>query len=264
MKTLLCTVFTFHFLFSLLTAILPLLVYGITGNPATSGYVLATFMFALLGSRVYLLKYDVEEVRLLKVGLLFYSSGFGLLLIESTTLFVFFIGALLFGIAVGIIAPALITLVTSSGNQTQKMVGIYNSLMGIASAIGPFAGLSLFYKVDTVDLYLILFLTSLTIFIPSLLIEMEQEREKTNANPFRKEIFSLEYMVYYISFLLISISYGAIIAFSPILFEHVHVRVDIFYFFFWSFFILSQIYMETIRKYVTEGILLPRHHFNSG
>src|SRR5699024_7755219 len=27
--------------------------------------------------------------------------------------------------------------------------------------------------------------------------------------------------------------------------------------FFWSFFILSQIYMETIRKYVTEGILLP-------
>src|SRR5699024_3474594 len=106
MKTLLYTVFTFHFLFSLLTDILPLLVYAITGNTSSSGYVLATFMFALLGARVYLLKYDVEEVRLLKVGLLLYSSGFGLLLIGSTTLFVFFISALLFGIAVGIIAPA--------------------------------------------------------------------------------------------------------------------------------------------------------------
>src|SRR5699024_12687977 len=138
-------VFFFHILFILLTPILPMLVYRITGTPASSDYVLATFMFVLLGSRVYLLKYDVGVVRLLKVGLLFYSSVFGLLLIGSATLFVFFIGALLFGIAVGIIAPALITLVTSSGNQTQKMVGIYNSLMGIASAIGPFAGLSLFY-----------------------------------------------------------------------------------------------------------------------
>src|SRR5699024_8101793 len=109
-----------------------------------------------------------------------------------TTLFVFFIGALLFGIAVGIIATALITLVTSSGNQTQTMAGIYNYLMGIASANGAYVGLYLLYKVDTDDLYVVLFLISQTIFLLRLLIEMEQEREKTNANPFRTEIFSLE------------------------------------------------------------------------
>lgn len=260
MKKLLYIVFIFNFLFSLLTAILPLLVYEISGNAITSGYVLGTFMVALLCTRIFLLKVYFKETVLLKVGLSLYCLGFSLLILDASSLFLYFLGAAVLGISVGIISPLLITIISSRSGNTKLQVGLHNSFMGVGSAIAPFFGLFLYYQMDEMMyLYLILFLISLTIAIPGFLIKEDatEIKFKSRIKSIDKSVFSKEYVVNYLSFLLISVSYGSIIAFLPILFGEMNLRIDIFYFFFWVSFLIAQVYMIKISDYLSEIFLLP-------
>lgn len=260
MKRLLYTVFIFNFLFSLLTAILPLLVYEISEDAGTSGSVLTAFMLALLGSRFLLFKMYIREGRLLKFGLAFYSFGFALLIFNSSHLVTFYIGAIFFGVGVGVVAPALLTLITNASQKPTLAVGLHNSFMGVASATAPFLGLFLFYSMeDKRYLYAVLFCIALTILIPSLLVEKTGEIHKKSdrfIKKFDKQLLKLDYLSNYLSFLLTSVSYGSIIAFLPILLEQINLRIDVFYLFFWTSFILSQIYMTSICRYISEKIVM--------
>ncbi|WP_054707146.1 MFS transporter [Bacillus sp. JCM 19041] len=257
MKRLLYIVFMFNFLFSLLTAILPLLVFDITNSAATSGYVLSTFMIALLGTRIFLLTHEIDDYLLLKVGLTAYCLGFLLLLVNATAIAMFYFGAVMFGIGVGIVAPVLITIITGLSQRPNAAVGWHNSFLGVASAFAPILGVSLFYSIDNRGfLYLILTVLSITTLGLAVFIRRTGDKKRFKKTKINGEAFSKEYIPSYMVFLLTSISYGAVIAFSPIFFEMVGLRVDVFYFFFWSFFIVAQLSMLKIKEKVAEIKLL--------
>jgi len=247
----------FNFLFSLLTAILPLLVFDITNSAATSGYVLSTFMVALLGTRIVLLTHEIDAYSLLKIGLAAYCLGFFLLLVNATAIGMFYLGAVMFGMGVGIVAPILITIITGMSQKPNSAVGWHNSILGVASAIAPILGVSLYYFFDNRDfLYLILTILSITTLGLAVFIRRIGDKKLFKKTKINGEAFSKEYIPSYIIFLLTSISYGAVIAFSPIFFGMIGLRVDVFYFFFWSFFILAQLSMLKIKEKVAENKLL--------
>ncbi|MFC0561413.1 MFS transporter [Halalkalibacter alkalisediminis] len=257
MKRLLYIVFMFNFLFSLLTAILPLLVFDITSSVATSGYVLSTFMVALLGTRIVLLTHEIDAYLLLKIGLTAYCLGFLLLLVNATAITMFYLGAIMFGMGVGIVAPILITIITGMSQKPNAAVGWHNSLLGVASAIAPILGVSLYYFFDNRGfLYLIMTILSITTLGLAIFIRRIGDKKIFKKTKINGEAFSKEYIPSYIIFLLTSISYGAVIAFSPIFFEMIGLRVDVFYFFFWSFFILAQLSMLKIKEKIAENKLL--------
>ncbi|WP_110928853.1 MFS transporter [Bacillus massiliglaciei] len=257
MKRLLYIVFMFNFLFSLLTAILPLLVFDITSSAATSGYVLSAFMIALLGTRMVLLTHEVDAYLLLRTGLTAYCLGFLLLLANGTSIAMFYFGAIILGMGVGIVAPILITIITDISRKPNVAVGWHNSLLGIASAIAPILGISLYYFFDQRGfLYLILTILSITTLGIACFVRRIGDKQPLKKTRINREAFSKEYIPSYIIFLLTSISYGAVIAFSPIFYEKIGLRVDVFYFFFWSFFILAQLTMLKIKNKFTENTLL--------
>ncbi|SDZ26449.1 Cyanate permease [Evansella caseinilytica] len=260
MKKIMYTIFIFNFLFSLLTAILPLLVYDLTKTPSTSGYVLTTFMLALIASRLLLFKFYIKELILLKFGLFFYCLGFVVLTIFSNYLLPFYVGAVFFGIGVGTVAPALLTMITNIDGNKKLMIGLHNSFMGVASAIAPLVGVFLFYNIEQkLYLYFSLFFLALTILIPSFFVKAgisDNDDSKNSTSKFNKRIFKLDYLSNYFTFLLTSISYGSIIAYLPILLEQINLRIDMFYFFFWSFFVLAQLYMPAICSYLSEKLLM--------
>ncbi|MBE1555101.1 MFS transporter [Sporosarcina limicola] len=262
MKKILYIVFVFNFLFSLLTTILPLLVFAITNSSATSGYILSTFMISLLLIRILLIKYNFKLNNIAITGLVFYSLGFFLLLIASSNILYFYIGATLLGIGVGAVAPVLITLITSINENTNKMVGLHNSFMGAASATAPFAGVYFYYNFPSFYLYSMLFTLSISVLLISFFIKLNNEdsnSEKLN-KPANNSVIAVflnkEYLSNYSIFLLVSISYGSIIAYLPIYLEQISLRIDIFYFLFWAFFIISQVYVPRIKKVINERYLL--------
>ncbi|OXS72692.1 hypothetical protein B1B04_15455 [Lysinibacillus sp. KCTC 33748] len=260
MKKILYIVFIFNFLFSLLTSILPLLVFAISNSAATSGYVLGTFMAALLIVRFFLLKVHFNEESLLKVGLILYCMGFGLLVLDANSLFLYYVGASFLGLGVGIVSPVLLTLIVNIGDNKKLSIGLHNSFMGMASATAPFLGLYLFYGIENkMYLYLFLFSVAITTVLTSFFIKKQAVPIELGSRikHINKNVFSLDYIINYIAFLLISLCYGAVIAYMPLLLEGVNLRIDIFYLFFWLAFLLSQVYTLTITSYISEKIVVP-------
>ncbi|MFE3575522.1 MFS transporter [Lysinibacillus sp. NPDC059133] len=260
MKKILYIVFIFNFLFSLLTSILPLLVYAISNSAATSGYVLGTFMAALLIVRFFLLKVHFSEESLLKVGLILYCMGFGLLVLDANSLFLYYVGASFLGLGVGIVSPVLLTLIVNIGDNKKLSIGLHNSFMGMASATAPFLGLYLFYGIENkMYLYLFLFSVAITTVLTSFFIKKQAVPIELGSRlkHINKNVFSLDYVINYIAFLLISLCYGAVIAYLPLLLEGLNLRIDIFYLFFWLAFLLSQVYTLTITSYISEKIVVP-------
>lgn len=248
----------FNFLFSLLTAVLPLILFTLTDSPSTSGYVMTTFMLSLLFIRVLLIRYHFNLKRTAVLGLFFYTFGFFLLLVSSNSVGYFYIGSILLGIGVGAVAPVLITMITSINDGTKKMVGLHNSFMAVASATAPIVGVSIYYSFLNSYLYLVLFILSTTILLASFFIKFNKQAAPKNDAEIRVAgaLLKTEYLSSFSIFLMVSISYGSIIAYLPIYLEQQNLRIDIFYLFFWSFFIISQVYIPRINKIIEEKFLL--------
>lgn len=59
--------------------------------------------------------------------------GFLLLILNKDNLIVFFIGSIIFGIIIGLVPPAILTLLTKDDRAVAN-IKIYNTTIGLASA----------------------------------------------------------------------------------------------------------------------------------
>ncbi|MEW9501028.1 MFS transporter [Jeotgalibacillus marinus] len=258
MKRILYIVFMFNFLFMSLTSILPLLVFSLSNSSASSGYVMATFMLALITVRVYLFYKYIPLKFLSRVGIISYCLGFLVLVMFSETMLSFYIGAVFLGMGVGIVVPILLTLLTKSATNRNGMINYHNILLALASSTGPFIGMYLFDNLARQQLYQILLYMGLSMVLVSLFLGKDPKQENTSMRGLNlKAIFlNKNYSVNFFVFFITSINYGCIIAYLPILLGIREMRIDFFYSIFWLCFALAQIYTSKLAKRVNEKKLM--------
>ncbi|MDC3425121.1 MFS transporter [Aquibacillus sp. 3ASR75-11] len=246
-KKILYLVFTFNFLFSLLTAILPLIVFSITNSSATSGYVMTVFMVSLLTVRFILFYKYVEPILLNKFGVISYCLGFLLLVFYYDQIIAFYIGSVFLGVGVGVVGPILLTMLTDASSD-KKAVSYHNMLMALASATGPVLGVYMLNKLKE-NMYPILFAMGATMVIVSFLFgkgKVNEEKSESNELNLKAIILNKDYASNLLIFLISSINYGCIIAYLPILLDINDLRIDYFYLAFWICFVLAQIFVPRL------------------
>lgn len=245
-KKILYLVFTFNFLFSLLTAILPLIVFSITNSSATSGYVMTVFMVSLLTVRFILFYKYVEPILLNKFGVISYCLGFLLLVFFYDQIIAFYIGSVFIGAGVGVVGPMLLTMLTDATSD-KKAVSYHNMLMALASASGPVLGVYMLNKLEE-NMYPILFIMGATMVIVSFLLGKGKVNGKSKSNGLNLKAILLnkDYASNLLIFLISSINYGCIIAYLPIFLDINDLRIDYFYLAFWLCFVLAQIFVQRL------------------
>ncbi|EUJ26798.1 MFS transporter [Listeria grayi] len=67
-------------------------------------------------------------------------------------LIVFYGGSILFGVSIGLVPPAILTLLTREASESKKNISMYNLIIAFASASAPFVG-EVMYKDFTKTLF---------------------------------------------------------------------------------------------------------------
>lgn len=233
--------FIVNFIFSMLTALLSLIVYNINQNTHDVDYIMCSFIVSLILTRVSLVKIKTSPRKQIILGSFIFLVGCILLTVGDSSFIIVFIGALLFGVAVGFIPPALLTILTN-GDNADMNIGIYNTIVAIASIFSPIIGEKLYGFNHFV---LFIFWLSLSIFMTIISILIRDYNVSLNNS--NKDIYNLrlvlankEFKKAFSVLLFSSISYGSIVTYLPIYFKEIDISIGTYYFFFWSGYILVQ------------------------
>ncbi len=244
--------------FMMLTTLLPILIYNISNSTAYVGQVLIVFMIALLAVRVIFLKKKTSSVNLLLFGSISFLVGFIILYFLHETLSMYYVGSVFFGISLAILAPVLLTIMTSYSDKSSKNVGLYNSIVGVSSIISPYIGEKLYQCgisiLNIVWLIGAVLLLAFTLIIIYFIVKNNRKIKNETTSINYKDLFTPQYRNIFIVLLLSSISYGAIISYLPVYLsiENTYISIGLYYFIFWSFYIIAQFFRSLILKKLTE------------
>lgn len=253
-----------NFIFMMLTTLLPILVFNISNSATDIGTVLTLFMISLLIMRLICLKKNIKPDLAIVLGSALFLIGFVLMESFTASLSIFYIGSILFGFSIGLVPPALLTMLTNTEKSAEKNVSKYNIIIAFASATAPFIGES-FMEKNSDKLFMVWIIGALIMLLLSFVsffkyksetILKEERYEEKGTNIFRFK----EYRRMFLLLLLSSISYGAIVTYLPVYLYSGGYSIGIYYLFFWGAYILAQYANKFIQidKYENKliGILL--------
>ena len=245
--------FLVNLIFSMLTALLSLIVFNINHSTADINFVMLAFISSLLITRIILFNNIFSFKVNIVIGSFFFLSGCLILYLESDNTTLILIGAILFGLAIGMIPPAILSLLSNTDDK-DKNLGMYNTIVAIASVLSPLIGERL-YEHNARILFCIWFILSLIMFYLSIkLNEKVENREKLSAGNtlyhLRRVIINRDFQIYFITLLFSSVTYGSIVSYLPIYFEEINLSIGIYYLFFWSGYVLIQFYRKITFKFI--------------
>ncbi len=251
-KNLFTISFLINFVFSMLTTLLALIVFNINKSTTDINIVMSTFISSLLIIRmlslVNLLKPRTEII----LGSALFSVACFILLFNYKSMYMMFVGSILFGVSIALVPPAILVLLSANERNRSYNVGIYNAIVAVASVFSPIIGENIYYN-NPYLLFTAWFLLALVMTIMSLLLKREAHnteklKEKTLfnlKNVFSNKIFRMSFVVLLFS----SITYGSIVSYLPIYFEKINLSIGYYYLFFWSGYILVQFLNQVVYNF---------------
>ena len=243
-KKLFSVSFFMNFVFSMLTTLLPLIVFNINESTKDINVIMITFTGSLLVTRLFsiwnLLRVKTEIV----LGCILFTVSCLILVIESNSMEWMFVGSLLFGLSIGLVPPAILVLLSENKDKRTFNLGIYNSIVALASIFSPIIGENIYHK----NPYLLFFcwvIFASIMTIVALLLKKEKDNEESTTNykaiyNFKKVVSNTKFQISFVILLFSSISYGSIVAYLPVYFETLSLSIGIYYLFFWAGYILIQ------------------------
>ena len=243
-KKLFSVSFFMNFVFSMLTTLLPLIVFNINESTEDINVVMVTFISSLLVARLFsiwnLLKAKTEIV----LGCILFTVSCLILVIESNSMEWMFVGSLLFGLSIGLVPPAILVLLSGNKDKRTFNLGVYNSIVAIASIFSPIIGENIYHKnPHLLFLWWVIFASIMTIV--ALLLKKEKNNYESTTNykasyNLKKVVSNTMFQISFIILLFSSISYGSIVVYLPVYFETLSLSIGIYYLFFWAGYILMQ------------------------
>ncbi|WP_025087982.1 MFS transporter [Ligilactobacillus apodemi] len=202
--------FLVNFIFSMITVLLSLIVFKINKSSTDISLVMIAFIGSLLITRGVLLKNFLSSRSEIVIGSGIFSIGCLLMFLGSTKLLFMFFGAVAFGLAIGMIPPAILSLLSSDDEVNKDMnLGIYNAIVALAAVFSPKIGEEM-YDLNPQLLFEIWLILAIGIFLLALLIKEQQNNssEDTLVN-LKKVVTNSKFQIYFLTLLFSSISYGA-------------------------------------------------------
>jgi membrane protein len=236
--------FFMNFVFSMLTTLLPLIVFNINESTKDINVIMITFISSLLVMRLFsiwnLLKAKTEIV----LGCILFTVSCLILAIESNSMEWVFVGSFLFGLSIGLVPPAILVLLSENKDKRTFNLGIYNSIVALASIFSPIIGENIYHK-NPYLLFLCWIIFASIMTIVALLLKKEKDNEESTTNykaiyNFKKVVSNTKFQISFVILLFSSISYGSIVAYLPVYFETLSLSIGIYYLFFWAGYILIQ------------------------
>lgn len=252
--------FLVNFLFMMLTTLLPILVFDITNSAISVGLVLTIFMISLLTIRIICLRIILDSKKSLLFGSILFFIGFLMVNMDKNNFMFFCLGAVFFGIAIGLVPPALLTILTNSEQFIEKTIGTYNSIVAIASIISPLIGETLFHFSLNI-LYFSWLIGALVMLCLSIAIVKFINKKPNNTKKLSdtrmSNVFKLgKFRTIFLVLLLTSISYGTIISYLPLLLSSKNISIGGYYLFFWGAYILAQYANAYLMKKISRNLLI--------
>ena len=236
--------FFMNFVFSMLTTLLPLIVFNINESTKDINVIMITFISSLLVTRLFsiwnLLKAKTEIV----LGCILFTVSCLILAIESNSMEWMFVGSSLFGLSIGLVPPAILVLLSENKDKRTFNLGIYNSIVALASIFSPIIGENIYHK-NPYLLFLCWIIFASIMTIVALLLKKEKDNEESTTKykaiyNFKKVVSNTKFQISFVILLFSSISYGSIVAYLPVYFETLNLSIGIYYLFFWAGYILIQ------------------------
>lgn len=251
-------------LFMMLTTLLPILIYNLTGSSLYVGQVLTTFMVSLVINRIVCMIYKFETRKLLLFGSITFFIGFTLIYIVDSELWIYFLGAIFFGASIAILSPALLTILTNNSESNTKNISVYNSLVAISSAFSPGIAEMLMNKsLSLITLFWIvgsLILVGISLYsfktIKSITDEKANKIENKDGLSKSSAVVLKTYKKTFIVLFLTSISYGAIISYLPVYYAQIGISIGVFYLLFWGSYVLAQGLGAKIIQRISNSIIV--------
>ncbi|WP_253723092.1 MFS transporter [Treponema sp. OMZ 787] len=252
-KKLFTVSFFINFIFSMLTALLSLIVFNINKKTGDINIIMMTFISSLLFTRVFSIGNFLKARTEIILGSILFTAGCLILVIESSSMTWMFIGTVLFGISIGLVPPAILVLLSENENKRTSNLGIYNAIVAIASVFSPIIGENV-YNTNPYFLFVSWFIFASIMTIISL--SLNRQKVSVGEDSASKMLYNLKKVlsnkIFQISFIVLlfsSISYGSIISYLPIYFKSVNLSIGIYYLFFWSGYILVQFFKQINYKF---------------
>lgn len=248
-----------HFLFMMLTTLLPILIFKITNSITEVGIVLTVFMLSMILVRITCMVKKIKPIEAIIFGTFVFFIGFIIINIYHTQIHWYYVGSILFGISIGLTPPAVLTLLTVSPLTSKRNLSIYNSCVAFASALAPFLGEYIYNNFGYV-IYYIWIIGGLCIFLLSIIIKrLENNEDIVQNGSLSKDITFLrdgQYISSFIILLIASLSYGVIVAYLPIFLNEIKFSIGFYYLVFWSSYIIAQFINEYIYKALSDKIII--------
>lgn len=236
--------FIINFVFSMLTTLLSLIVFNINRSKADINVVMIAFISSLLITRVFSISNFLKARTEIILGSILFGIGCLILVIDSNNMAWMLTGAILFGISIGLVPPAILVLLSENEGTRSLNLGIYNAIVAIASVFSPIIGENI-YTMNKMLLFIGWLMFSVVMIIISL--TLSKRRLNTTRTINHNMIHNLKMVtsneMFRISFVILlfsSITYGSIVSYLPIYFETINLSIGIYYLLFWSGYIMAQ------------------------
>jgi len=249
-----------NFLFMMLTTLLPILIFQISNSVTKVGMVLTIFMISLILIRIVCMLKKVKPIRAIISGTFLFLTGFIIIKFYSTRIFWYYFGSVFFGIAIGLVPPAVLTLLTASSQVSAKNLRIYNSCVAFASALAPLTGEYIYNKFYNIiyDIWIIGALISLiaSIILIKMLNNNEDVVQEKLILKYDNPLKNGQHIGNFIILLISSISYGAIITYLPIYFDEIKFSIGLYYLIFWASYVIAQFINKYIYSTLSENTMM--------
>ncbi|MCR1902217.1 hypothetical protein [Ligilactobacillus apodemi] len=198
--------FLVNFIFSMITVLLSLIVFKINKSSTDISLVMIAFIGSLLITRGVLLKNFLSSRSEIVIGSGIFSIGCLLMFLGSTKLLFMFFGAVAFGLAIGMIPPAILSLLSSDDEVNKDMnLGIYNAIVALAAVFSPKIGEEM-YDLNPQLLFEIWLILAIGMF---LLKEQQNNSSEDTLVNLKKVVTNSKFQIYFLTLLFSLISYGA-------------------------------------------------------
>ncbi|HEO7790329.1 TPA: MFS transporter, partial [Streptococcus agalactiae] len=235
--------FLVNFTFSMLTTLLSLIVYDINQKSSDITFVKGAFICSLILVRALQFKNSFPPLTNICVGSALFTLGCFILTIQYHNFIWMILGAMLFGVAIGLVPPAILTMISDNENPDLNL-GIYNSIVAISSIFSPLVGETI-YKINPQSIFIGWFISSLLMTIVAFTISPKSIQVKESRNETNKQsissVLNKEFLMMFFVLFFTSISYGSIVSYLPIYFKDIGGSIGIYYLFFWSGYIIVQV-----------------------
>ncbi|HHS2711998.1 TPA: MFS transporter, partial [Streptococcus agalactiae] len=215
--------FLVNFTFSMLTTLLSLIVYDINQKSSDITFVKGAFICSLILVRALQFKNSFPPLTNICVGSALFTLGCFILTIQYHNFIWMILGAMLFGVAIGLVPPAILTMISDNENPDLNL-GIYNSIVAISSIFSPLVGETI-YKINPQSIFIGWFISSLLMTIVAFTISPKSIQVKESRNETNKQsissVLNKEFLMMFFVLFFTSISYGSIVSYLPIYFKDI-------------------------------------------